>query len=61
MHEALERKKNKKILIKEHKPRQALQEIKDIFLDAFSLQTPDESQPILEKISKIVEALTNQD
>ena len=55
MQEALERKKNQEILRKEDKQRQALHEIKDIFLDAFILQTPDESKPILEQLSKIVE------
>ena len=61
MQEVLERKKNQEILRKEYKQRQALQEIKDIILDAFSLQTPDESKPVLEQLSEIVEQVTNQD
>ena len=55
MKETLERKKKKEILRKEYKKQQALHEIKDIFLDAFSLQTPDETKPILEKLSEIVD------
>ena len=37
MQEALNRRKRQEILRKEYKQRQALHEIKDIFLDAFSL------------------------
>ena len=61
MQEALERKKNQEILSKEYKQRQAVNEIKGIFFDAFSLQTPDESKPILEQLSKIVEVVNNED
>ena len=61
MQEALERKKNQEILRKEYKKRQALQDIKDILLDAFSVQTLDESKPILEKLSEIVEQVNNKD
>ena len=55
MQEALEKKKQHKIVRKEYKQRQELQDIKDIFLDAFSLQTLDESKPKLEQLSEIVE------
>ena len=48
MQEALERKKKQEILRNEYKQNQSLHEIKDIFLDAFSLQTPDETRPIME-------------
>ena len=61
MQQALERKKNQEILRKEYKQRQAFHEIKDIFLDAFSLQTSDESKPILEQLLEIVEQVTNED
>ena len=61
MQEALERNKNQEILKKEYKQRKALHEIKDIFLDAFSLQTPDETKTIMEQLSKIVEQVTNED
>ena len=61
MQEALGRKKAQEIVRKEYKQKQALQEIKDIFLDAFSLQTPKEYKPILEKILEIVEHVTNED
>ena len=47
MQEALERKKRQEILRHEYKQKQALHEIKDIFLDAFSLQSPDETKPIM--------------
>lgn len=39
---------------------QTLQEIKDIFLDAFYFPTPNESKPILEQLSKIVEQVNNE-
>ena len=55
MQEALEKKKQQEILRKEYKQRQTIQDINDIFIDAFSLPTPNESKPIIEKSSKIVE------
>ena len=36
-------------------------EIKDIFLDAFILQVPDEIKPIMEKLSNIVDQVHNED
>ena len=51
MQEALEKKKIQEIPRKAYKQRQALHEIKDIFLDAFNLQTPKESKLILEYLS----------
>ena len=48
MKEAFERKKNQEIVTNEYKQRQALHEIKEIFLDNFILQKPNESKPILE-------------
>ena len=53
--EALEKKKKQEVLRNEYKQRQALVEIKEIFLDAFSLQMPDESKPIMEQNAHIVE------
>ena len=61
MQEALDRRKRQEILRKEYKQRQALHEIKDIFLDAFSLQTPDKTKPIMEQVSDIVEQVINED
>ena len=36
-------------------------EIKDIFLDAFSLQVPDETRPIMEEMSNIVDQVQSED
>ena len=46
--EALEKRKKQEILRDEYRQRQALDEIKDIFLDTFSLQVPDETKTIME-------------
>ena len=59
--EALEKKKKQEVLRNEYKQRQALVEIKEIFLDAFSLQTPDETKPIMEQLAHIVEQVQNED
>ena len=59
--EALEKKKKQEILINEYKQRQSLIEIKDIFLDAFSLQVPNETKPIMEQLSSIVDQVQNED
>ena len=61
MQEALERKKKQEMLKNEYKQKQALIEIKDMFIDAFSLQVPDETKPIMEKLSHIVGQLQNED
>ena len=61
MQEALERKKKKEILKNEYKQKQALHEIKDIFLDAFSLQTPNETKPIMEQLSDIVDRVQSEE
>ena len=50
MQEALEKRKKQEILINEYRQRQALVEIKDIFLDAFNLQVPDETKPIMDQV-----------
>ena len=36
-------------------------EIKYIFLDAFNLQVPNETKPIMEKLSNIVDQVHNED
>ena len=46
---------------KDYKYKQAMNEIKDIFMDAFSLQPPDASRPILEQLSNIVDQVNNED
>ena len=61
MQQALEREKKQEILINEYKKKKALHEIKDIFLDAFSLQTPNETKPFMEKLSNIVDQVQNED
>jgi hypothetical protein len=53
--EALEKKKKQEVLKNEYKQRQALVEIKEIFLDAFSLHIPNESKPIMEQLAHIVD------
>ena len=49
------------MLRREHRKKQALQEIKDIFLVAFSLPTPKETKPLLEQLLDIVEKINNED
>ena len=61
MQDALNRRKRQEILKKEYKHKQALHEIKDIFMDAFSLQSLDETKPIMEQLSDIVDQVTNED
>ena len=52
---ALDRRKRQEVLRREYKYRQALNEIKDIFMDAFRLQSPNETRPIIEQLSNIVD------
>ena len=61
MQAALERKKQQEILRKEYKKRHALQDIKEIFLDAFTLPPLDETKGIMEQLLDIVEQVTNVD
>ena len=49
------------MLRNEYKHKQALHEIKDIFLDAFSLHSPNETKTIMEKLSNIVDQVQNED
>ena len=58
---ALDRRRRQDALRKECKYRQAMNEIKDIFMDAFNLQPPDSSRPILEQLSDIVDQMNNED
>ena len=58
---ALDRRRRQELLRKEYKYRQALNEIKDIFMDAFSLWSLNESRPIVEQLSDIVDQVTNED
>ena len=61
LQQALEKKKHQEMLRREHRQKQALQDIKDIFLDAFSLPTPEETKPLLEQLLDIVEKVNNED
>ena len=61
LQQALEKKKHQEMLRKEYRKKQALQEIKDIFLDAFIFPTPKETKPLLEQLSKNVEKVNNED
>ncbi len=58
---ALDRRRRQEALRKDYKYRQALNEIKDKFMDAFSLQSLNESRPIIEQLSDIVDQVTNED
>ena len=49
------------MLRKEYRQKKALQEIKDIFLDVFSLPTPEETKKLLEQLLDIVEKVNNED
>ena len=59
--EALTRKKNQELLRREHKQKQSLIEIKEIFLDAFSLLTLDENKSIIKQLNNIVERVSDID
>ena len=59
MQVALKKKKQQEIMRKEYKQKHAMQDIKDIFLDAFSLPPPNETKDIMEQLSNIVEQVTN--
>ena len=61
LQQALEKKKWQEILGKEYRQKQALQDIEDIFLYAFNLPTPEETQSLLEKLSYIMEKVNNKD
>ena len=44
-----------------HRHKQALQDIEDIFLDAFSLPTLEETKPLIEKLTNLMEKVTTED
>ena len=56
--QALEKKKHQEMLKKEYRQKKALQDIKDIFLDASNLE---ETKPLLEKLPDIVVKVNNED
>ena len=58
---ALDKRRRPEAMRKSYKYKQAMNEIKDIFMDAFSLQPPDAKRPILEKLSDIVDQINNED
>ena len=46
---------------KEYRQRNAMQSIKEIFLDSFTITSLDESKDIIEKLLEIVDYETNTD
>ena len=52
---AIDRKRQQEILRKEHRQKNSLQNIKDIFLDTFSVDTLDESKDMIDQLSDIVD------
>lgn len=61
LQQALARKKHHELLRREHRKKQTFLDIKDIFLDAFNLPTPDETKPLIEQLKNIVEKLSDAD
>lgn len=61
LQQALERKKHQEVLRKEFRKKIPLQDIKDIFLDAFNLPTPEESKTLLEQLLDIMEQVNNEE
>ena len=58
---AIDRKRQQEILRREHRQKHALQNFKDIFLDAFSVDTIDESKDIIDQLSDIVDRVQDAD
>ena len=58
---ALDKRRRQEAMRKEYKYKQVMNEIKDIFMDAFSLQPLDETRPIIKKLSDIVDQVNNED
>ena len=50
LQQALEKKNHQEVLRNKFRQKKALQDIKEIFLDAFNLTTPEEKKPLLEKL-----------
>ena len=61
LQEALKRKTRQEQLRKEHKERQVLYDVKDIFVEAFDIMDVNEDKPILEKLVHIVEKFNTKD
>lgn len=61
LQQALAKKKHQEILRRDHRKKQALQDIKDIFLDVFSLPSLDETKLLMEQLTNIVEKVSNED
>ena len=59
LQDALARKKHKEQLRREHKQKQALQDIKEIFLDAFNLYAPAEDKSIMDQLVNIVKQVND--
>lgn len=59
--EALKRKKRKEQLKKEHKQRQVLYDIRDIFLDAFDITDVNEDKSIVKQLVHIVDKVNIED
>ena len=55
LQQALERKKHQEMLRRDHRQKKVLKYIKDIFLDAFSLPTPEETKSLIEQLKDILE------
>ena len=55
LQDALAKKKNQELLRREHRQKQDLLDIKEIFLDAFSLPTSEETKLIIEWLTNLVE------
>ena len=49
------------MLRREHRQKQALLDIKDIFLDVFSLPNPKGTKPLIEQLIDIVEKVSKED
>lgn len=49
------------MLRREHRQKKEIQDIKDIFLDTFSLPNPKETKPLIKQLTDIVERVSNED
>ena len=55
----MDKRRRQEAMRKEYKYKKVMNEIKDIFMDSFSLQPPDATRPILEKLLDIVDQINN--
>ena len=58
---ALNKKRRQEAMRKYYKYKQAMNEIKDILMDAFNLQPPNSSKPIIDQLSDIVDQVNNEE